>query len=96
MCFVGVPIGTAYFGRDVKAAVLVRPSTIDPSHTATGCDLISCTEQRHRWLLKCPTGQLLASFLAYGVMPQRYGTTTGPTVLASFLLIGLVGRDLYS
>ena len=25
-----------------------------------------------------------------------YGTTTGPTVLASFLLIGLVGRDLYS
>ena len=52
--------------RSPKAAVLVRPSTIDPSHTIMGCDLLSRTEQIHRWLLKCPTGQHLASFLAYG------------------------------
>ena len=35
-----------------------------------GCDLISRTEQIHRWSFKCPTGQLFASFLSYGI-PAR-------------------------
>ena len=35
-----VPISTAYFGRDAKVGVLVRPSMIDPSHLWTGCDFI--------------------------------------------------------
>ena len=35
-----------------------------------GCDLISRTEKIHRWLFKCPTGQLFASFLTYG-LPAR-------------------------
>ena len=35
-----------------------------------GCDLISRTERIHRWSFKCPTGQLFASFLSYGI-PAR-------------------------
>ena len=52
--------------RSPKSRRTGPPFLIDPSHTIMGCDLLSRTGQIHRWLLKCPTGQHLASFLAYG------------------------------
>ena len=95
MRFVVVPIGTAYFGRDVKAAVVARPSTIDPPHTVPGCDLISCSELRHRWLLKCLKGQLRASFLGYGVMPNDMVRPCGTGPFHQHVMTMFFGRGAF-
>ena len=68
-------------------SVLARPSIIDPSHTTMGCDLISRTEQIHRWVFKCPTGQLFATFLSYG-LPART-PIIHPSQLLGAVIIGL-------
>ena len=55
-----------------------------------GCDLISRTEQIHRWLFKCATGQLFASFLSYGI-PAR-PPDIHPSLVLGAVPIGLWAR----
>ena len=57
-----------------------------------GCDLISRTEQTHRWLFKCPTGQLFASFLSYGI-PAR-SPDIHPFQVLGAVTIGLWARHI--
>ena len=73
---------TVYFEHDAKVGVLVRPSTMDPSHLRTGRDLIKACSNM-------PVGTTSQLY-------KQWTTTTGPTVLTFTLLMEFVGCDFYS